>query len=60
MSGLAYDAPENETGRSGPSSPGPDVHPNGRPTSPYDAGGLADDYYFAPRMSPQHVLDMPC
>lgn len=75
MSGLAYYAPESEIDNSGPSSAGgfsPGVHPiragshpNGHPNwtpgnPPHDAGGLADDFYIAPRMSPQLALDMSC
>lgn len=75
MSGLAYDAPESETDQPGPSSAGefsPDVysvreglHPNGHPSwtpgnHSYDAGGLADDFYPPPRMSPQLASNMSC
>lgn len=63
MSGLAYDAPENEVDRSGHSSAGEssadfhsvreDFHPNWSPGNfPHDAGG-PDSFYSPPRMSPQ-------
>ena len=66
MSGLAYDAPESESGPSSASessadfySVPEDVHANWTPGNrPHDAGGPVDDFYSPPRMSPQLPLDM--